>query len=164
MRISSSITDSFLVSAGPTGLKQKVKLKIRWGNVKRDFFLGRRFTSLDNLNAQVHKWLKRVNSTVHGTTYQIPLERFKEENLNPLGQVPPYKVVHKETEKSPKIVIFHFWEISILFLIGLQEEPQSFRPLKENSRFMLIARKFVNMKFFRETAELPEKRNTSRAF
>jgi len=46
--------------------------------------------------------LKRVNSTVHGTTYQIPLERFKEENLNPLGQVPPYKVVHKETRKVSK--------------------------------------------------------------
>jgi hypothetical protein len=72
------------------------------GYVKRDFFLGRRFTSLDNLNAQVHKWLKRVNSTVHGTTYQIPLERLKEENLNLLGQVPPYKVVLKETRKVSK--------------------------------------------------------------
>jgi Integrase core domain len=80
----------------------KGKIENTVGYVKRDFFLGRRFTSLDNLNAQVHKWLKRVNSTVHGTTYQIPLERFKEENLNPLGQVPPYKVVHKETRKVSK--------------------------------------------------------------
>ncbi|AKB23278.1 Mobile element protein [Methanosarcina sp. WH1] len=38
--------------------------------------------------------MERVNSTVHGTTNQIPLERFKEENLSPLGQVPPYKIVH----------------------------------------------------------------------
>jgi hypothetical protein len=43
--------------------------------------------------------LGRVNSTVHGTTYQIPLKRFQEENLNPLDKVPPYKVVHKETRK-----------------------------------------------------------------
>jgi hypothetical protein len=67
--------------------------------MSKGFFLGRRFISLEDLNAQVNRWLERVNSTVHGTTYQIPLERFKEENLNPLGQVPPYKVVHKETRK-----------------------------------------------------------------
>ena len=77
----------------------KGKIENTVGYVKRDFFLGRRFTSLEDLNAQVHRWLERVNSTVHGTTYQIPLERFKEENLNPLDQVPPYKVVHKETRK-----------------------------------------------------------------
>lgn len=80
----------------------KGKIENMVGYVKRDFFLGRMFTSLDNLNAQVHKWLKRVNSTVHGTTYQIPLERLKEENLNLLGQVPPYKVVLKETRKVSK--------------------------------------------------------------
>ncbi|AKB55957.1 Mobile element protein [Methanosarcina barkeri MS] len=51
-----------------------------------------RSTSLEDLNVQVHVWLERVNSTVHGTTYQILLERFKEEKLNPLGKVPPYKV------------------------------------------------------------------------
>ncbi len=77
----------------------KGKIENTVGYVKRDFFLGTRFTSLEDLNAQVHKWLERVNSTVHGTTYQIPLDRFKEENLNPRGQVPPYKVVHKETRK-----------------------------------------------------------------
>ena len=91
--------DSFLVYAGLTGLRQKVKLKIRLGTSRGISSLEEEFTSLENLNAQVHKWLKRVNSTVHGTTYQIPLERFKEENLNLLGQVPPYKVVHKETRK-----------------------------------------------------------------
>ena len=77
----------------------KGKIENTVGYVKRDFFLGTRFTSLKDLNAQVHKWLERVNSTVHGTTYQIPLERFKEENLSPLDQVPPYKVVNKETRK-----------------------------------------------------------------
>ena len=77
----------------------KGKIENKVGYVKRDFFLGRRFTSLEELNDQVNSWLERVNSTVHGTTYQISLERFKEEDLNPLGQVPPYKVVHKETRK-----------------------------------------------------------------
>ncbi|PAV12819.1 integrase, partial [Methanosarcina spelaei] len=77
----------------------KGKIENTVGYVKRDFFLGRQFTSLEDLNAQVNRWLERVNSTVHGTTYQIPLERFKEENLSPWDQVPPYKVVHKETRK-----------------------------------------------------------------
>ena len=77
----------------------KGKIENTVGYVKRDFFLGRLFTSLEDLNGQVHRWLERVNSTVHGTTYQIPLERFKEENLSPRDQVPPYKVVHKETRK-----------------------------------------------------------------
>ena len=77
----------------------KGKIENTVGYVKRDFFLGRRFTSLEELNDQVNSWLERVNSTVDGTTYQIPLERFKEEDLNPLGQVPPYKVVQKETRK-----------------------------------------------------------------
>ena len=77
----------------------KGKIENTVGYVKRDFFLGRQFTSLEDLNGQVNRWLERVNSTVHGTTYQIPLERFKEENLSPLDQVPPYKVVHKETRK-----------------------------------------------------------------
>ncbi|KKG94227.1 integrase, partial [Methanosarcina mazei] len=71
----------------------KGKIENTVGYVKRDFVLGRQFTSLEDLNGQVHRWLERVNSTVHGTTYQIPLERFKEENLSPLDQVPPYKVV-----------------------------------------------------------------------
>ena len=77
----------------------KGKIENTVGYVKRDFFLGRQFTSLEDLNGQVHRWLERVNSTVHGTTYQIPLERFKEENLTQRAQVPPYKVVHKETRK-----------------------------------------------------------------
>ena len=77
----------------------KGKIENTVGYVKRDFFLGRRFTSLEDLNGQVNRWLERVNSTVHGTTYQIPLERFKEENLTPRAKVPPYKVVHKETRK-----------------------------------------------------------------
>jgi transposase len=80
----------------------KGKIENTVGYVKRDFFLGRQFTSLEDLNGQVNRWLERVNSTVHGTTYQIPLERFKEENLSPMEQVPPYKIVLKETRKVSK--------------------------------------------------------------
>jgi transposase len=77
----------------------KGKIENTIGYVKRDFFLGREFSSLENLNTQAIGWLKRVNSGVHGTTHQIPLERLKEENLIQLDQVPPYKVVRIETRK-----------------------------------------------------------------
>jgi len=80
----------------------KGKIESTVGYAKRDFFLGKKVTSIGELNTQVHKWLERVNSSVHGTTHQIPLERFKDENLSLLDQVPPYKVVHKENRKVSK--------------------------------------------------------------
>ncbi len=77
----------------------KGKIENTIGYIKRDFFLGREFNSLENLNSQAIGWLKRVNSSIHGTTHQIPLERLKEENLILLDQVSPYKIVRIETRK-----------------------------------------------------------------
>jgi transposase len=77
----------------------KGKIESTIGYIKRDFVLGVKSNSLENLNGQALEWLKRVNSTVHGTTHEIPLERFKEENLILLDQVPPYKIVMLETRK-----------------------------------------------------------------
>jgi len=77
----------------------KGKIESTIGYIKRDFVLGVKSNSLENLNGQALEWLKRVNSTVHGTTHEIPLERFKEENLILLDQVPPYKIVKLETRK-----------------------------------------------------------------
>ena len=77
----------------------KGKIENTIGYIKRDFFLGVEFNSLENLNSQVFRWLKRVNSSVHGTTHEIPLERLKEENLILLDQVSPYKVVRIEIRK-----------------------------------------------------------------
>ena len=77
----------------------KGKIENTIGYIKRDFFLGVEFNSLENLNSQVFGWLKRVNSSVHGTTHEVPLERLKEENLILLDQVPPYKVVRIEIRK-----------------------------------------------------------------
>ncbi|AKB57047.1 IS21 family transposase [Methanosarcina barkeri] len=79
----------------------KGKIENTIGFVKRDFFLGREFSSLESLNNQALEWLNRVNSSIHGTTHEIPLERFKKEKekLNLLNQVPRYKVVKTETRK-----------------------------------------------------------------
>jgi transposase len=80
----------------------KGKIENTIGYVKRDLVLGAKFSSLENLNCQALEWLKRVNSSVHGTTHESPLERSKEENLILLDQVPPYKVVKIETRKVSK--------------------------------------------------------------
>ena len=48
--------------------------------IRQDFFLGRRFRNLDDLNAQLADWLATVaNVRVHGTTQRIVAEAFTAE-------------------------------------------------------------------------------------
>jgi hypothetical protein len=67
----------------------KGKIENNVGYVRRDFFLGTNFSSFSDINSQALTWLKRVNSEVHGTTHEIPLERFKAE----------YLIIREETRK-----------------------------------------------------------------
>lgn len=62
--------------------------------------MGGRFTSFTDLNSQLQKWLSRVNSIPNGTTHEIPVERFNQENLHKIGNAPPY---HNRREESRKI-------------------------------------------------------------
>jgi len=80
----------------------KGKIENTIGYIKRDLVLGAKFCSLENLNSQALEWLKRVNSSVHGTTNEIPIERFKEENLILLDLVPQFKVLKIENRKVSK--------------------------------------------------------------
>jgi transposase len=77
----------------------KGKIENTIGFVRRDFFLGGDFASLSDLNHQALDWLNRVNSTVHGTTHEIPLERLKLENLKPVETIPNYFIIHEEIRK-----------------------------------------------------------------
>jgi transposase len=77
----------------------KGKIENSVGFVKRDFFLGSEFCSFSDLNFQAQKWLARINSTVHGTTNEIPLERLKEERLRDYNAVPPYHNILEENRK-----------------------------------------------------------------
>ena len=62
--------------------------------------MGGRFTSFSDLNSQLQKWLSRVNSIPNGTTHEVPIERFKLESLQMLGNAPSY---HNRREESRKI-------------------------------------------------------------
>ena len=75
----------------------KGKVENTVGYVRRDFFLGGSFSSVTDINTQSISWLNRVNSSVHGTTHEIPLERLKAEDLKPIEGVPEYLVIREET-------------------------------------------------------------------
>ena len=75
----------------------KGKIENTVAYVRRDFFLGGSFSSVTDINTQAITWLKRVNSSVHGTTHEIPLDRLKAEELKPIEGVPEYLVIREET-------------------------------------------------------------------
>ena len=77
----------------------KGKIENTIGYVRRDFFLGRNFNSLVDLNNQAMGWLKRVNSSVHSTTHEIPIERHKLEELKSVDAIPEYLIIREETRK-----------------------------------------------------------------
>ena len=80
----------------------KGKIENNVGYVKRDFFLGRNFSSFSDINSQALTWLKRVNSEVHGTTHEIPLDRLKLEGLKPLNGVTEYLIIREEKRTISK--------------------------------------------------------------
>jgi transposase len=77
--------------------KGKIENTIKY--VRNNFFNGRTFENLNNINIQCTEWLNKVNSQIHGTTHEIPLERLKKETLNPLSSVPVYMTRKEESRK-----------------------------------------------------------------
>jgi transposase len=77
----------------------KGKIENTVGFVKRDFFMGSSFSSFSDINNQLLSWLSRVNKRVHGTTYEIPAERFKQEKLKAFDGVPSYIVIRELIRK-----------------------------------------------------------------
>lgn len=75
----------------PYRAKTKGKVERPFRYVREDFFLGRTFRNLDDLNAQFRPWLDGVaNSRRHATTGRIVAEHFAEErpHLKPLPAGP----------------------------------------------------------------------------
>jgi transposase len=75
----------------PYRAKTKGKVERPFRYVREDFFLGRSFRNLDDLNAQFAQWLDQVaNRRLHATTRRIVAEHFAEErrHLRPLPAGP----------------------------------------------------------------------------
>jgi transposase len=66
----------------PYRAKTKGKVERPFSYIRQDFFLGRSFRNLDDLNAQLIDWLDTVaNIRVHGTTQRVIAEAFAAEQL-----------------------------------------------------------------------------------
>jgi len=69
--------------------KGKVESGVKY--VKGNFLLGEVFASLDEINTAAHAWLNTVaNVRTHGTTGEVPKDRFPRETLTPIGNVTPF--------------------------------------------------------------------------
>jgi transposase len=69
--------------------KGKVESGVKY--VKRNGLAGKRFGSWAHLNDWLLEWASTIADVrVHGTTHEIPLVRFAQEHLTPLGSRPPY--------------------------------------------------------------------------
>ena len=70
--------------------KGKVESGVKY--VQRNALAGKRFHSWAHLNAWLLEWATTVADVrVHGTTHEVPLVRFAQEALTPLGSRPPYQ-------------------------------------------------------------------------
>lgn len=79
----------------PYRAKTKGKVERPFRYVRQDFFLGRTFRNLDDLNGQFRQWLDSVaNIRTHATTHRIVAEHFLEERPRLKGlPVGPYGAV-----------------------------------------------------------------------
>lgn len=81
----------------PYRAKTKGKVERPFRYIRQDFFLGRSFRNLEDLNAQLGRWLDEIaNPRVHATTGRVIAEAFAEEQAR-LKTLPlaPYRTVLK---------------------------------------------------------------------
>ena len=81
--------------------KGKVERLVRY--VKDNFFPGRMFTDLMDLNQQARKWCVTVDQKIHGTTGKIPLQELEQETLQALPSQEirdQYRWEHRQISKD----------------------------------------------------------------
>lgn len=64
--------------------KGRVERVIRY--VRENFWPGRRFVNIADLNEQARTWCVKANRRVHGTTQAVPAEQLAQEGLQPLPE------------------------------------------------------------------------------
>jgi transposase len=87
----------------PYRAKTKGKVERPFRYIRQDFFLAGTFQDLDDLNAQLQRWLDTVaNARVHATTGRVVAEAFAEEQprLGPLPSLPFRSVLKLERRVS----------------------------------------------------------------
>ena len=83
----------------PYRAKTKGKIERPFRYIRQDFFLGRTFQNLEDLNAQLDSWLDEIaNARLHGTTCKVVREAFEAERaaLQTLPELPFRAVLELE--------------------------------------------------------------------
>ena len=94
----------------PYRAKTKGKVERPFPYIRSNFFLGRTFSGLENVNAQSREWLeKTANVRLHGTTQERPLDRYQTERaqLRPLPQ-PAYRTVETTFRSSTRDCVISY--------------------------------------------------------
>ena len=81
--------------------KGKIESTIRY--IRSSFWPGMAFDTLQDLNRQALIWCEDTNRRVHGTTREIPLDRWPREGLTPLSEQPKYDtsyMSHRQVAKD----------------------------------------------------------------
>lgn len=86
----------------PGRKETKGKVERPFSYIRSSFFRGTEFSNLTDVNEKGWNWLDSVaNTRIHGTTQEVPFDRLKDENLNPLRDE-DYVLEHSEVRKSSK--------------------------------------------------------------
>ncbi|MCE5297319.1 MAG: DDE-type integrase/transposase/recombinase [Euryarchaeota archaeon] len=82
---------------------KNVVLKRAIQYVEKDFFLGVEFDNVSHLKSKVADWCQEANGKVHGTTHEVPLQRWHNEGLMPFIDARPYPltiVTHRRSSRD----------------------------------------------------------------
>ena len=97
-----------LCRPGKRGAQTKGKIERVVGYVKDNFYLGREYESVQELNTLSYPWMEKVNRIPHGTTKIPPYDRLIEEKLMPFDKKSPYQIVRTEYRKISKDCYFSY--------------------------------------------------------
>lgn len=93
----------------PYRARTKGKVERMIGYVKDACLVGRTFSDLADMNAQIAAWLAaEANVREHATTGERPLDRLARENLAPLTPVKPWRAEALEPPRRPLRPSFRF--------------------------------------------------------
>jgi len=86
----------------------KGKVEATIGFLKKNFWPGVKFTSLDDLNTQAWLWTEEVNARPHGTTGERPLARWAKETLRSVIGQPDYDTSYACWRQVGKDCLFSY--------------------------------------------------------
>jgi transposase len=88
--------------------KTKGKIEGNIGYLRRNFFNGRNFSSLEDVNAQCSSWLAEANGKRNATTGKIPADAVKDETLTHIDSVPEFRYSINVMRKISRECYVHY--------------------------------------------------------